>query len=244
MCQVSSLTPLFLPQNKLDGGLGIWVKIWTKECCLSGCTKQIIQRIDDVGLYFNPQTDQPSEKHAALRIIHMVVLKPAEITFSTRQLRGIFVYINHGIPGEGLLIFRHSERGMTRSWQVIVEKWVNPFRTEAKCWIFTFILGRLVNVPSPKTALTNREAMHGRPQLGMADRFCCHRRGWRAVAACGEVSSLCLLTAYRNIHQGLEEYPSSRFSTSLLFWIFLPEDLTMPWHFAGHLNSSRLGYQS
>ena len=28
---------------------------------------------------------------------------------------------------------------------------------------------------------------------------------------------------------------------SLLFLIFLPKDLTMPWHFAGHLNSSHLG---
>ena len=42
-----------------------------------------------------------------------------------------------------------------------------------------------------------------------------------------------LLTALPNIYQGLEEYPSSRFSP--------PEDLTMPWHFAGHLNSSHLG---
>ncbi len=105
MCQVSSLTPLFLPQNKLDGGLGIWVKIWTKECCLSGCTKQIIQRIDDVGLYFNPQTDQPSEKHAALRIIHMVVLKPAEITFSTRQLRGILFTSIMAFQGKAFLSF-------------------------------------------------------------------------------------------------------------------------------------------
>lgn len=45
--------------------------------------------------------------------------------------------------------------------------------------------------------------MHGRPHLDMADRFCCHRRGWRAAAACGEVSSLCLLTSTNCITQHL-----------------------------------------
>lgn len=58
----------------------------------------------------------------------------------------------------------------------------------------------------------------------------CRGSMWRGLII---VSYQHLLTALPNIYQGLEEYPSSRFSP--------PEDLTMPWHFAGHLNSSHLG---